>query len=106
MADEHPVTVTVSTELAPAFEAHAHLLAPGRIVGKDTNETNPFWQVYSLRHPSAPPGAVSMVPVWQSVRDGDQYQVRLLTIDWYDHRGQRVSGPDLAPAPAAHATAH
>lgn len=103
MAAEHLVTVTVSAELAEAFEAHAHQLAPGSIVSKDTSGPHAFWHVYSLNHPGAPPGAVSMVPVWQSVRHGDGYQARLLTIDWYDAHDRRVPGPDLA---TAHGTAH
>ncbi|MFI1767508.1 hypothetical protein ACH41H_36425 [Streptomyces sp. NPDC020800] len=94
MSDEHLITVQVSTELAEDFEAHAHLLAPARIVRKDTDGHNPFWCTSYLHHPSAPPGAVSMCPVWQQTRDG----VRLFALDWYDPHGRPVPGPDAGPA--------
>lgn len=92
------VTVTVSDELAELFEAHAHLLAPARIVGRDST-TNPCWLTYTLDWPGAPADAASVVPIWQASYQGNQATVSLLHLDWYDAQGHAL------PAPPAHAPA-
>jgi hypothetical protein len=86
------VTLTVSTELAEAFEAHAHLLAPATLVG-DALETDPFRHTYLLHHPSAPPSAASVCPIWSSDGGGT---VSLSYLEWYDQAGRPL------PAPPAH----
>lgn len=97
-----PIKVAVSLELADAFEAHAHLLEPATIVGKDTS-SNPLWCTYYLHHPTAPPGAASVCPVWQcSWQDGES-TVSLLYLEWYDEAGHPLPAPAAAPA---HGTAH
>ncbi|MET9086150.1 hypothetical protein ABZX77_30465 [Streptomyces sp. NPDC004237] len=83
------VTVTVSTELAEAFEAHLHLLAPAVLVGKAL-ATDPLRYVYCLHHPSPPPRAASVTPVYQRSADGS---VSLLSLDWYDARGRALPAP-------------
>jgi hypothetical protein len=94
VAQSATVTVTVSTELADAFEAHAHLLAPATLVGKA--QADPFRWTYYLHHPSAPLGAASATPVYHRSADGT---VGLAYLEWYDAAGHAL------PAPAEHARA-
>ncbi|MEU9208536.1 hypothetical protein AB0D27_11420 [Streptomyces sp. NPDC048415] len=107
MPQPHTVTLTVSTELVEAFEAHAHLLAPATITGKAPG-TDPYWCTYYLHHPSAPPGAARVCPIWQSTWQGSgESTVSLLYLEWYDQAGRPLPAPPAAPAPAAaHAPAH
>ncbi|MGV4984529.1 hypothetical protein ACVB8X_13995 [Streptomyces sp. NRAIS4] len=95
MAKSATITVTVSTELADAFEGHAHLLAPVTLVGR--TQAGPCWWTYYLHHPSAPPGAATVTPVYCRSADGT---VSLSHLDWYDAAGHAL------PAPAAHAPVH
>lgn len=90
------VTVTVSTELVEAFEAHAHLLAPATLVGKAPG-ADPFWCTYYLHHPDAPPDAVRVCPVWQRDSGGT---VSLLYLEWYDQHGRPLPATAPAPSPA------
>lgn len=92
------ITLKVSDELADQFEAHAHLLAPARIVGKDS-ESNPFWWTYTLDWPGAPPGAASVTPIWHASYQGAHVTVQLQALEWYDAHGRAL------PAPPAHAPA-
>ncbi|MFJ8153953.1 hypothetical protein [Streptomyces sp. NPDC094468] len=81
--------MTVSTELAENFEAHLHLLAPAVVVGKDLT-TDPLRYVYCLHHPSPPPRAASVTPVYQRSADGS---ISLLHLDWYDAHGRALAAP-------------
>lgn len=106
MAPSKTVTVTVSSELAEAFEAHAHELAPARIVTKDT-ESNPFWWTYTLDWPGAPAGAARVTPVWYATYQGEQATVRLHHLEWYDAHGRPLPEPHAAHALATlDASAH
>lgn len=91
-----PIKVTVSSELADTFEAHAHLLAAATIVGKDTS-ADPFWSTYYLHHPAAPPGAARAVPVYSRSADGT---VSLSYLEWYDQAGHTLPAPITHPASA------
>jgi len=101
MLQPHTVTLTVSTELVEAFEAHAHLLAPATLTGK-APDTDPCWCTYYLHHPSAPPGAASVTPVYSRSADGT---VSLSYLEWYDQAGRPLPAPAPASAPA-HGPAH
>lgn len=83
------ITLLVSEELADEFEAQAHLLAPARIVKKDT-ESNPCWWTYTLDWPGAPPGAASVLPIWRASYEGAQVTVELQSLEWYDGAGHAV----------------
>lgn len=93
MTEERTITVTVNATLADAFEAHAHLLAPARLIGEVTT-TNPFWRTYQLAHPHALAGASAAVPVLQrTTQDGAPDTVTLLGWEWYDAHGRALAAP-------------
>lgn len=90
MPDGHAIALPVSTELADAFEAHAHLLAPARIVGEQQPRLNPRTRVYYLHHPDAPDGAASMTPIFERTADGP---LTLQSIAWLDTDGHQLTQP-------------
>jgi len=83
------LTITVSTELADAFEAHGHLLAPATVVG-ETPSANPFWRTYLVHHPHAPAGVTNAVPILQRSSQG---AVSVLGWEWCDAHGSAVRPP-------------
>lgn len=98
------ITITVSREVADAFEAHAHQLAPARIVRKDPKPYSLCW-TYTLNWPDAPEQAATVTPLWCASHQGDFTTLRLHALEWYDTHGRLIPGPDPADL-ASHAAAH
>lgn len=97
------VVLRVSEELldhmgAGEFESHLGLFDATVLerVDADRYGSDPFSVAYRLDVPSAPPGAVEAVPVFQNVGENGNVSVRLHELQWLDAHRRKVE-PMEAP---------